>query len=158
MQTRIIVNLSKLLCLMDTFSHQLDPNIKQKALELTKYTQLLKNALPPECENHFSVANLMNKSIVIVADSPVWTTRLRQLGQLILETMKNQTQEDLHHVKIITRHGPVADDHDPKVIKRQLSSSSAHILEQTATYLGDEELSNALLKLSKRKSQSSPKK
>ena len=136
---------------MDTFSHQLDPKIRQTALKLTKYTQMLKNALPPECENHFNVAKVLNKTIVIVADSPVWTTRLRQLGQLILETMKNQSHEDLHHIKIITRHGPVADNHDSKHIKRQLSSTAGNIIEQTASYLEDEQLSNALLKLSKHK-------
>ena len=142
---------------MDTFSHQLDTKIKQTALKLEMYTQLLKKALPPECENHFSVAKVLNKSIVIVADSPVWTTRLRQLGQLILETMKTQSREDLHHVKIITRHGPVADIHNPKLVKRQLSPTAGSIIEQTASYLDDEELSNALLKLSKYKSQKDPK-
>ena len=141
---------------MDTFSHQLDPKIKQTALKLTKYTQWLKNALPPECENHFHVANVKNKTIVIVADSPVWTTRLRQLGQLILEAMKNQSREDLHHVKVITRHGPIADKHDPKIIRRQLSPTAGNLLEQTASYLDDEELSNALLKLSRHKAQTDP--
>ena len=142
---------------MDTFSHQLDPKIKQTAQKLEMYTQLLKKALPPECENHFSVANVQQKSIVIVADSPVWTTRLRQLGQLILETMKTQSREDFHHVKIITRHGPIADIHDPKPVKRQLSPTAGNIIEQTASYLEDEQLSNALLKLSRHKSKNDPK-
>lgn len=138
---------------MDTFSRQLDPKIRQTAQKLSKYTLLLKKALPPECENHFSVAKVLNKTIVIVADSPVWTSRLRQLGQLILNAMKAQSHEDLHHVKIITRHGPIADNHDPKIVKRHLSPEAGNIIEQTASYLSDEPLSNALLKLSKRKSQ-----
>ena len=142
---------------MDTFSHQLDPIIKKTVLRLTKYTQLLKNALPPDCENHFNVAKVHNKTIIIVADSPVWTSRLRQLGQLILEVMKKQTHEDLHHIKIITRHGPVADDHNQKFITRQLSSSASDLIEQTASYCDDEQLSNALLKLSKHKSQTDTK-
>ena len=142
---------------MDTFSHQLDPEIKQTALRLANYTRLLKKTLPPECENHFSVANVVNRSIVIVADSPVWTSRLRQLGQSILETMKDHTDLDLHHVKIITRHGPVPDIHHTKHVKRQLSPMAGNIIEQTASYLDDEQLSNALLKLSKHKSQTDPK-
>ena len=135
---------------MDTFSHQLDPKIRQTALILTKYTHLLKNALPPECEQHFQVAKIHNKTVTIVADSPVWTSRLRQLGQHILETMSLETNEDLHHVKIITRHGPVADNHSTITTKRNLSSSASKIIEQTASYLVDEELSNAMLKLSQR--------
>lgn len=138
---------------MDTFSRQLDPKIRQTAQKLAKYTLLLKKALPPECENYFNVAKVHNKTIVIVADSPVWTSRLRQLGQLILNAMKAQSHEDLHHVKIITRHGPVVDNHDPKIIKRQMSSTASNIIEQTASYLSDEQLSDALLKLSKHKSQ-----
>lgn len=142
---------------MDTFSHQLDPKIRQTAQKLAKYTLLLKRALPPECENHFNVAKVLNKTIVIVADSPVWTSRLRQLGQLILDAMKTQSHEDLHHVKIITRHGPVADNHEPKIVKRQLSPEAVNIIEQTASYLSDEQLSNALLKLSKHKSKTGSK-
>ena len=141
---------------MDTFSQQLDPKIKQTALQLTKYTRLLKNALPPECENHIHVAKVLNKTIVIVADSPVWTSRLRQLGQLVLETMKKHADEDLHHIKIITRHGPIVDEHDPKFIKRHLSTTAGNLIEQTASYCDDEQLSDALLKLSRHKSQVDP--
>lgn len=137
---------------MDTFAQQLDQKIRQTALKLTQYTLLLKNALPPECVSYFNVARIQNKTIVIVADSPVWTSRLRQLGQLILETMKTGSNEDLHHVKIITRHGPVADSHHPKAIKRQLSANAGKLLEQTASYIDDGQLSRALLKLSKHQS------
>lgn len=134
---------------MDTFSHQLDPKIRQTAKKLSKYTWLLKNALPPECMGHFNVANILNKTIVIVADSPVWTTRLRQLGPTILEAMKKQSPEALHHVKIITRHGPKVDKHDPHITKRELSAEAGQLIEQTASYLNDEQLSDALLKLSR---------
>jgi len=137
---------------MDTFSHQLDPKIRQTAQKLSDYTLLLEKVLPPECMNHFNVANIHNKTIVIVADSPVWTTRLRQLGPMILEAMSAQSSEALHHVKIITRHGPKVDKHDPPVTKRQLSVEAGQIIEQTASYLNDEQLSDALLKLSRHRS------
>lgn len=137
---------------MDTFSQQLDPKIRQTAQKLSKYTQILKDTLPPECGNHFDVARISDNNIVIVADSPVWTTRLRQLGQFILETMNTRTRERLHHVKVITRHGPVADDHVEAATQHLMSSASGDNIEQTASYLDDEDLSAALLKLSRHRS------
>ena len=137
---------------MDSFSQQLDPKIRQTAQKLSKYTLLIKNALPPECFNHFNVANILNQTIVIVANSPVWTSRLRQLGPVILEAMRVQTSENLHHVKIITRHGPTVDKHELPAIKRKLSPEAGQIIKQTATYLNDEQLSDALLKLSRHQS------
>ena len=137
---------------MDTFSQQISSKIRQTAVQLSKYTAILKNALPPECGPYFNVATIQNKTITIVADSPVWTTRLRQLGPLILEAMKANTPQDLHHVKIITRHGTTTvDNHTQKPVKRHLSSESGKVIEQTASYLDDEQLSNALRKLSKRR-------
>ena len=139
---------------MDTFSQQISPKIKQTALKLSKYTLLLKKALPPECEHYFNVASIVNKTITIVADSPVWTSRLRQLGPLILETMKSQSQEELHHVKIITRHGTTTvDNHNSRTVKRHLSTEAGELIEQTASYLEDEQLSNALRKLSRHKNE-----
>ena len=135
---------------MDTFSQQISPKIKQTALKLSKYTALLRKALPPECENFFSVATIVNKTITIVADSPVWTSRLRQLGPVILETMKTYSEEELHHVKVITRHGTTAvDNHNSRTVKRHLSTEAGKLIEQTASYLEDEQLSEALRKLSR---------
>jgi len=136
---------------MDTFSHLIDSSIKQTVIKLEKYTWLLKKTLPAECDTHFNVANILNKTMVIVTDSPVWASRLRQLGPDILAIMKTRSKEELHHVKVITRRGPTVDRHRPRIIKRTLSTSSRHLIEQTASFLNNEELSKALLNLSKRK-------
>lgn len=136
---------------MDTFNHLISSTIKQTANKLEKYSQLLKKTLPAECDSHFNVANIHNKTLIIVADSPVWTTRLRQLGPNILTIMKTQSNEDLHHIKVITRRGPTVDNHKPFIIKRKLSSKASQLLEQTASFIQDDGLSKALVSLSKRK-------
>lgn len=137
---------------MNTFSHLIDSKIKQTASKLERYSWLLKKALPTECDIHFNVANIHNKTLIIVADSPVWTSRLRQLGPNILAIMKTQSNEDLHHIKVITRRGPTVDNHKPLIIQRKLSSEASQLLEQTASFMKDDELSKALLNLSKRQS------
>ena len=142
---------------MDSFSHLITSNIKQTTSKLERYSWLLKKTLPAECDIHFNVANIHNKTLVIVADSPVWTSRIRQLGPNILAIMKTQSNEDLHHIKVITRRGPTVDNHKPLGIQRKLSTKASQLLEQTASFLPDDELSKALLRLSKRKSDSKNK-
>lgn len=111
---------------------------------------LLRTELPPECDGHYHAAAIHDSTLVIVTDSPVWTTRLRQLGPLILQTLKNKTPQVLHHVRIISRHGPVVSTYETPVVKRELSEQSRHQIAQTAQYIKDKPLKDALLSIARR--------
>lgn len=134
---------------MRQLNNALDPRILAQARKLEKLTMLLRNALPPECDGHYHVAAIHNDTLVIVTDSPVWTTRCRQLGPLILQTLKNKVPPILQHVRIISRHGPVVSTHEPAVVKHELSQQSSQHIAQTAAYIKDKPLKEALLKISR---------
>ena len=101
---------------MKPINEQINANFVIQAKKLARYTQLLRNILPIECHNHVQVANIRNHSLMLITDSPVWTTRLRQLSPQILQFIRENTQnvdqkgattkdnEVIHHVQISTRY------------------------------------------------------
>ena len=140
----------------------LDSKLTAQTRKLEQMTLILKNKLPPECDGHYHVASIRNDTVIIITDSPVWTTRLRQLGPLILQalidsladlqpnsTQPNSIQQRLHHVRVVSRYGPVPDHHQPTAVKRTISQQSCQQITQTASYISDEKLKNALLKISR---------
>lgn len=135
---------------MKPFNAQLDSRLLARTRTLSQLTLLLRNALPPECDGHYNVAAIHDRTVIIVSDSPVWTTRLRQLGTSILQTLAGKTRQPLQHVRIISRHGPVVSDYKQPVVKRQLSQQSGRQITQTASYINDKSLRDALLKIARR--------
>lgn len=132
---------------MKQLNNVLDPGILAHSRKLEQLTMLLRNALPPECDGHYHAAAIHDNTLVIVTDSPVWTTRLRQLGPQILQILKNKTPRKLQHIRVISRHGPAVSNHEPPVIKRELSQQSSQHITQTANYIKDKSLKEALLKI-----------
>lgn len=136
---------------MKLFSQQLNPALISKSHHLDRLTSILNSELPPETSGHYHVGNIDNSTLVIITDSPVWTTRLRQLGPLIIQTLSNNTDRKLQHVRIVSRHGSIKAPYVAKqIINRVLSEKSAQQVAQASEYIKDEELKEALLKLSKR--------
>jgi len=105
---------------MKPINEQINPNFVIQAKKLARYTQLLRNILPIECHGHVQVANIRNHSLMLMTDSPVWTTRLRQLSPQILQFIRENSQnvdqkasttkdnEVIHHVQISTRYHTAA--------------------------------------------------
>ena len=101
---------------MKPINEQINANFVIQAQKLARYTQLLRNILPVECHGHVQVANIRNHSLMLMTDSPVWTTRLRQLSPQILQFIRENTlkvdqkqstamdNEVIHHVQISTRY------------------------------------------------------
>ena len=135
---------------MKQLNNTLSPAILAQAKKLERLTMLLRNGLPPECDGHYQAATIHDGTFVIVTDSPVWTTRLRQLGPQILQLLENKTPEKIQHIRVITRHGPTVSNHKPAVIKRELSQQASRHIAQTAEYINDKSLKDALIKISKR--------
>ena len=136
---------------MEHFKDQLNPAIISKARHLEQLTMILNGILPPETSGHYHVTGFDNSTLVIITDSPVWTTRLRQLGPSIIEALSDRTGGKLQHVRIVSRHGSIkAPMQSSTTIERELSEASGQQLVQTAEHVKDEELKQALLKFSKR--------
>ena len=137
---------------MDSFKSKLDHSLIKRARELGWLTSLIRSELPPECDGHYHVANIRDRTLVIITDSPVWTTRLRQLGPRILNILQNSGRKNLLHIQVFSRPA------QPRVTRatetkkprpRQLSPQSSQLLNQTASFIEDEGLRDALLKLAR---------
>ncbi len=154
---------------MKLINEQINPRFLQQAKMLSKYTALLREILPPECLAHVEVANIRNQSLMLIADSPVWATRLRQLSPQILQALTKPDSSKLfshseaaariHHVQVSTRYkhsrhsaadqnttgagaNQVPDRQAPEISKR-----TAELLSQSASSINYQPLKTALLKL-----------
>jgi len=152
---------------MKLINEQINAEFIIQAKKLDKYTRLLHQILPIECQNHVEVANIRNQNLMLITDSPVWTTKLRQLCPQILQFIQeNSTDTDtsqvnrqansqiIHHVQIRTRYSPVGSEHEhaSKTAKKpvpRISQNTAKLLSQSANSFDDEPLKMALLKIAK---------
>jgi len=138
---------------MKQFKNQLDTAILTKTRQLAYLTALMRKELPPETHEHYHVASIREKTLYIVTDSPVWTTRLRQLAPQILQI--TQIRSQCQHVHISSRLQPAANVPKPATVMRQLSEKSSQLIRQTSSYIEDENLKKALLKMSRHGSEHS---
>lgn len=136
---------------MKRFNLQLNPALVSKSHELERLTSLLSGELPRETSGHYHVAGIDDSALIIITDSPVWTTRLRQLGPAIINILAERAGKSVQHVRIISRRGAIKSPYQANpTVDRVLSEKSGQLLSQTAEYIHDNELKNALLKLSGR--------
>ncbi len=153
---------------MKPFSEQIDPKFMIQAQKLAQYMRLLHQVLPIECRSHVEVANIRNQNLMLITDSPVWTTRLRQLSPQILQFIRensantdtsNNKMQIIHHIQISTRYKP-NNAHQTSPHQQQLSSKnkrqrphiseiSAELLAQSANSIDHQPLKTALLRVAR---------
>jgi len=148
---------------MKPLNEQINPKFVKQAIKLAQYTKLLHQILPIECRNHVKVANIRNQNLMLITDSPVWTTRLRQLSPQILQFIhensanidtSNTKSQVIHHVQISTRYSAAGSDQQhasktPRKPTPRISAKTAELLSQSANSIGSEKLKASLLKMSK---------
>lgn len=152
---------------MKPLNEQINPKFVIQARKLARYTQLLHKILPIECRNHVEVANIRDQNLMLITDSPVWTTRLRQLSPQILQFLrdnplavdagKDSAQTPfIHHIQITTRYNAAGSNRTDitqqncdkkKRVKLQISEKTAEVLSQSADSIEHPQLKAALLKM-----------
>lgn len=145
---------------MKQINEQINPVFLQQTQKLAQFTKILRAVLPVECLNHVKVANIRNQTLMLVTDSPVWTTRLRQLSPQILKFIQengatlnpgSEKTDVIHHLRISTRYQTgtrkVGSQQKKHRKKLQVSPKTAELLSQSADSLGDNQLKEALSRL-----------
>lgn len=142
---------------MKTFNDQINPNFVLQAQKLGHLTKLVHSIIPVECHSHVTVGSIRDQNLMLITDSPVWTTRLRQLSPQILQHISGNMAETgdtqiIHHVQISTRyHASSAEKQQAQTgkdrYKPQISEKSALMLSQSANSITHQKLKAALLKL-----------
>ncbi len=146
---------------MKPINEQISAKFIIQAKKLTRYSHLLRNILPVECLNHVEVANVRDQNLMLITDSPVWTTRLRQLSPQILQFIRDNTAKSetdrtqiIHHIQISTRYHPSNGRQQQTLNKKnrhtlQISDKTATILSQSADSIDHPQLKSALLKIAR---------
>ncbi len=136
-------------------------SLLDRAGYLNELTRYLRTILPETIAPHCQVANIkMDRSgmnLVLITDSPVWSTKIRFYIPTILAHMKqHQELQQLRSVRIKTRPREYRiEEEQIRVV--QMSDESAHLIAQAANSTQDENLKAALKRLSNRRS-SNPEK
>lgn len=143
---------------MKPINEQINTDFVKRAQKLSQYKHLLSGILPIECRNHVEVANIRNQNLMLITDSPVWTTRLRQLSPQILDFIRKNTQKTdeihfIHHIQISTRYhsysaSPAQISAKEKHSLPSISDKTSELLLQSANSIDHPKLKNALLKMS----------
>ncbi len=144
---------------MKTLCSQLDPVLLARSRRYEKLTLLLRQHLPPECDNHYAVTGIQQQELIIMADSPVWATRLRQLAPDIIALVRQHIAQ-IQHVQIKSRFATAPLPPGKGTVKtvatgRQLSQRAGQQITSAASCISDEALKNALLKLARHQRKSS---
>jgi hypothetical protein len=144
---------------MKPINEQFKPEFLVQAKKLAYFTQLLHSILPVECRGHVTVANVRNQNLMLITDSPVWTTRLRQLSPQILQFIRKNTannsnnKEQIHHVQITTRYQASSPDQQQAKKKDksdlQISDKTSSMLLQSADSIQHQQLKASLLRLAR---------
>ena len=143
---------------MKSINEQINPEFVIQAKKLAEFSRLLRRVLPPECHGHVEVANIRDQNLMLITDSPVWTTKLRQLSPQILQFIQSNTAGDvnrapiIHHIQISTRyHAPDSGEQQALNKKNrhkvQISEKTAAMLSQSADSIEHQQLKTALLKI-----------
>ncbi len=144
---------------MKSINEQINPKFVIQAKKLVKFKQLLHKILPVECHNHVEVANIRDQNLMLITDSPVWTTKLRQLSPQILQFIRSNTSNNeanraqiIHHIQISTRYNGSNGSKQQNLNKTKrrkatISEKTATILSQSADSIDHPQLKSALLKI-----------
>ena len=154
---------------MKPINEQFKPEFLIQAKKLAYFTQLLHSILPLECRGHVTVANVRNQNLMLITDSPVWTTRLRQLSPQILQFIRKNTanssnnKEQIHHVQISTRYQASSPDQQQAKKRKdkpalQISDKTSSMLSQSADSIQHQQLKASLLRLARHSRSNRPDK
>ena len=151
---------------MKPINEQINADFVKQAQKLSQYKHLLSGILPIECRNHVEVANFRNQNLMLITDSPVWTTRLRQLSPQLLDFIRKNTQEadelhSIHHIQISTRYhtsanSPAQSSTNKKHSLLSISDKTSELLLQSANSIDHPKLKNALLKIARHNKHKQP--
>jgi len=115
---------------------------------LRRVENVLARSLGTPVGRHFRVASTRDGVLVLHADSPAWSTKLRYLAPRIIEIVnRHRGLEAIEAVRVRVR--PERPEPTPKRRRNRLSPSSARLIENVARETENRELRRVLLALAR---------
>ncbi|MEF8833918.1 MAG: DUF721 domain-containing protein [Halofilum sp. (in: g-proteobacteria)] len=75
-------------------------HIRKQVTHLRVLEDALRDCLPAECCNHCRVAGIFGATLLLVADSPAWRSRLHFYSDRIIGHFKDMGKSPVHQVRI----------------------------------------------------------
>jgi len=123
--------------------------VLEKAAVLDQLTRDLRASLSAPLNQHLSVANIRQNTVVIGADSSAWITQARYLASAILKLIRQKTglkQLSKIHFKVISVQDNTSHTHSQQP---SMTQGTSLLLESTAKGVTDPSLRAALQRLSR---------
>lgn len=127
-------------------------HLLEKAQHIHALSQLIQQAVDPSCADHIILANLHQDTAIVATDSPAWLTKVRYQGPAILDCLRQQGGlSHLRKVQFKIQPHATLQNHLGQSARRPiLSPANAEILKTTADCIADQDLAEALRRLSQR--------
>lgn len=136
---------------MQSVTQALSGKLLNRALQLEKLNKLVKSALPADCHPHVACAGIRDTSLILVSDSPVWSSKIRLYSALILNMVQELGSYQVQQVQVRQTVKKFQPHPRKPAVARKLGPGNARLIRTTADSIEDEDLKNALLKLANRR-------
>jgi hypothetical protein len=124
-------------------------HLRDQAAELARLDRLLATLLPQPLSLHVRACAVHGDQLVLQADAPVWSTRLRLEQQQLLEQLRSRPDHaGLASVRVTVAAASQPEERAPR--KATLSAAAALTLAQCADSQTDPALRDSLTRLSRR--------
>jgi hypothetical protein len=135
--------------LLESRSGRLTPLLERVRL-LQRVENLLRKTLGADVGAHCRAGGLTGGRLVLLADSPVWATRIRYAVPALLERLGEEGGIPVREIQVrVGRAGKARETVSRRA--RPLGEETARNLRETAEAVGDEGLRSALLRLARRR-------
>jgi hypothetical protein len=127
-------------------------HLRQRADTLGVLDQWLTGCLPADCRPHCRVSGMDGDTLVLVADSPAWRSRIHFLGDSIIRHFQRLDKLAIERVRV--RVGPAQPPARPRARRSGITeppAAAARALEELATEVDDEVLAASLRRLARRR-------
>jgi len=135
---------------MKSLTQALSNKLVNRALQLEKLNKLVRSALPLECHPHVACAGVKDTSLILVTDSPVWSSKIRLYSALILSMVQELGSYQAQQIQIRQTVKKLSQQQKKPSLRRKLAPQNARLLKATAENIDDDALRNALEKLANR--------
>lgn len=126
-------------------------HLRQRVATLAVLEQLLTECLPTDCRRHCRVAGVEGDTLILVADSPAWRSRIHFSARQIIGHFNQLDKFSLTRLRIrVGRPDPEAPPHRGRMPGDEPSAGVARAFEQLAAEVDDQRLAASLRRLAAR--------
>lgn len=119
--------------------------IRRSTRQLDSLTRQIQAAVPVDAAGHLVGCALQPATVIVFCDSAAWAAQLRYSQQSILDVCRRVISADIRHVRfrIFPSETPAGKPPAPEI-----AENSRRVIEQAAKGVSDDELAEALRRLS----------